>query len=208
MVELSVVGCSCRHSQRDVEEAVGLFWIAVRLVEPLCARACASASASVALPTAGLHPRAASPHSAHLLQVAGGTRHPLASLPLVVVALLLVGGRQEQAPDRGAKRRTALVPHACSSPVAPLVSALLVALVASLPLLATRRRRRRRRPALRRRSRRRRAAAAYFLRMTKSYLLGTTRLNGKKYSIASDTKVQMIHFDLWSVESHPQGSII
>ena len=45
MVELSVVGCSCRHSQRDVEEAVGLFWIAVRLVEPLCARACASASA-------------------------------------------------------------------------------------------------------------------------------------------------------------------
>ena len=59
-----------------------------RLVEPLCARACASASASVALPTAGLHPRAAFPHPAHLLQVAGGTRHPLASLPLVAVELL------------------------------------------------------------------------------------------------------------------------
>jgi len=30
-----------------------------------------------------------------------------------------------------------------------------------------------------------------------------TRLNPQKYSIVSDTKVQMIHFDLWSVERHP-----
>ena len=32
-----------------------------------------------------------------------------------------------------------------------------------------------------------------------------TRLNSQKYSIENDTKVQMIHFDLWSVERHPQG---
>ena len=65
------------HAESGVEDG--------RQVEPLCARACATASASVALPTAGLHPRAASPHSAHLVQVAGGNRHRLASLPLVVV---------------------------------------------------------------------------------------------------------------------------
>jgi hypothetical protein len=35
-----------------------------------------------------------------------------------------------------------------------------------------------------------------------------TRLVPEKYSIENDTKVQMIHFDLWSVERHPQGSII
>ena len=35
-----------------------------------------------------------------------------------------------------------------------------------------------------------------------------TRLVAAKYSIENDTKVQMIHFDLWSVERHPQGSII
>jgi len=96
-----VVGRSCRQSQRDVEEAVGLFWIAVRLVEPLCAPVCASASASVALPTAGLHPRAASPQSTHLFQVAGGTRHPLASPPLVAVELLAEWTRDAEGEPKG-----------------------------------------------------------------------------------------------------------
>ena len=68
------------HAEGGVEDG--------RLVEPLCARTCAAASASVALPTAGLHPRAASPQSARLFQAAGGIRHPLAPLPLVAVALL------------------------------------------------------------------------------------------------------------------------
>ena len=53
------------HAEGGVEDG--------RLVEPLCARTHASASASFALPTAGLHPRAASPLAAHLFQVAGGT---------------------------------------------------------------------------------------------------------------------------------------
>ena len=53
------------HAEGGVEDG--------RLVEPLSAPACASASASFALPTAGLHPRAASPLAAHLFQVAGGT---------------------------------------------------------------------------------------------------------------------------------------
>ena len=53
------------HAEGGVEDG--------RLVEPLCARTRASASASFALPTAGLHPRAASPLAAHLFQVAGGT---------------------------------------------------------------------------------------------------------------------------------------
>ena len=38
--------------------------------------------ASIALPTAGLHPRAASPQAAHLFQVAGGIRLQLEQSPL------------------------------------------------------------------------------------------------------------------------------
>ena len=35
-----------------------------------------------------------------------------------------------------------------------------------------------------------------------------TRLDPEKYSIANDTIVYFLNFDVWSVERHPQGSII
>jgi len=35
-----------------------------------------------------------------------------------------------------------------------------------------------------------------------------TRLVPKKYSIAGDTIVYFMNFDVWGVESHPQGSRI
>ena len=99
------MGRSCRHSQRDVEEFDGLVWIALRQVEPLCARTCAAASASVALPlpacTHVQHPR--SLLTFFRWQVA--LRHPLASLPLVALALLLAEV-EEQAPDAVQSRST------------------------------------------------------------------------------------------------------
>ena len=37
-------------------------------------------------------------------------------------------------------------------------------------------------------------------------LTKVTRLDAQKYSIARDTIVYFINFDLWGVEPHPQGA--
>ena len=61
-----VVGRSCRHSQRDVEEFVGLVWIALRQVEHVARPDMRVCDREYRPTTAGLHPCAASPQSVYL----------------------------------------------------------------------------------------------------------------------------------------------